>query len=164
MDYRAVSASMQCTFRKSSPSDFKTLVDLRIEFLLDLHPGIDDVLCDRIRNGTAEYLKDRVAHHEYVGYFGIADETIVCSAGMLLYTLPPLLSADGRTIGHVLNFFTRKQYRGRGYGTGLMNFIKTDAKENGISRLFLNATDMGFPLYERCGFIEPDNKALQLDL
>jgi GNAT superfamily N-acetyltransferase len=83
---------------------------------------------------------------------------------MLIYTIPPLLSAEGRTIGHILNFFTKKEHRGKGYGRGLMNFIKADAKENGVSRLFLNATDMGFPLYVRCGFTEPENKALQLDL
>ena len=45
-----------------------------------------------------------------------------------------------------------------------MEYIKTTAKEDGICRLMLNATSMGFPLYEKSGFSEPENRAMQLDL
>ncbi|MCX6138581.1 MAG: GNAT family N-acetyltransferase [Ignavibacteriales bacterium] len=155
---------MSCSYRKALPSEIETLIDLRVEFLLDIHPDIDDTLRALIRKGTAEYLTARIAEKKYVGYFGIAEGSIVCSSGMLIHALPPLLSAEGRTIGHILNFFTRTPFRGKGYGYGLMEFIKTAAKEEGVSRLFLNATDMGYPLYAKCGFIEPDNKAMQIDL
>jgi GNAT superfamily N-acetyltransferase len=109
-------------------------------------------------------MQEHILSDMYFGFLGIIGADIVCSSGMLVYTLPPLLSPGERKIGHILNFFTKAPFRGKGYGQGLMEFIKTTAKGEGISRLFLNATEMGYPLYAKCGFVEPDNKAMQLDL
>ena len=156
--------AVNCIYRKTLPSEFETLVNLRVEFINDLHPELDDRALEELQMGTRTYMQYHVSRNLYFGFLGIVGMDIVCSSGMLVYTLPPILSADGRKIGHILNFFTRAPFRGKGYGRGLMQFVKTAAKEDGISRLFLNATNMGYPLYTKCGFVEPDNKAMQLDL
>ncbi len=141
------------------------LVDMRLDFIRDLHPEYTPNHLDGIRTATKSYLQDLLAHDAYVGFLGFdAAGATVCSAGLLLYSLPPLHAGRPRKIGHVLNFFTQPGHRKRGYGTELIEFMKVWAKDAGLNRLFLNATAMGLPLYAKSGFIEPDDKVMILNL
>jgi GNAT superfamily N-acetyltransferase len=142
-----------------------TLVEMRLDFIRDLHPEYTAKLLDGIRTATKPYFQELLTQDAYVGFLG-SDDTgaTVCSAGLLLYSLPPLNADRPRKIGHVLNFFTRPGCRRKGYGTELMEFMKAWAKDAGLHRLFLNATAMGLPLYAKSGFIEPDDKVMILNL
>jgi GNAT superfamily N-acetyltransferase len=155
---------MNCEFKKTDIRDIDTLVELRLEFIKDIHPEHDDIHIENIRNGFVEYLKEHIQNNTYLGFLGIAGGEIVCSAGLLIYDLPPLYSEKPRKTGHVLNCFTKPSYRRRGYGHGLIEFIKVCARDEGISRLYLNATPSGYSLYEKAGFAEPEDKSMFIDL
>ena len=45
-----------------------------------------------------------------------------------------------------------------------MRHLEESARARGFHRLVLNATAQGEPLYRRCGYREPDERALSLDL
>jgi hypothetical protein len=45
-----------------------------------------------------------------------------------------------------------------------MNYLKDAAADEGINRLVLNSTKMGFSMYKKAGFLEPEDKAMILDL
>ena len=89
---------------------------------------------------------------------------IICTAGLLIYYLPPLNIEKYRKIGHILNFYTKPAYRKKGIGLKLMNYIKDTAVNEKIDRLVLNSTKMGFSMYKKAGFIEPKDKAMIIDL
>jgi len=124
-------------------------------------------------------VREQLAAGIYIGFFGVDHDAccmmpittmasvpvdaIACTGALLVYTLPPLHGQVGRKVGHVLNFFTRKAFRKRGYGKGLMECMIAYAKENGFSRLFLNATADGAPLYRKVGYREvEDTMSLEL--
>jgi GNAT superfamily N-acetyltransferase len=156
---------MNITFMKAGIEYLDTLVDLRMEFIKDLHPEISDKEINNTRSSTSGYFTDLLEKELYIGYLGLnSDKDIICTAGLLIYELPPLDSACCRKIGHILNFYTKPEYRKQGCGTKLMEFIKASAKESGINRLFLNATDMGFGLYKKACFTEPGDRAMIYDL
>lgn len=155
---------MSCVFRKTGIDEISLIVDMRIEFIKDLHPELNNEQLDIIRKGNLEYFNDAVKTGKYQGFAGSVDGRIVCCAGLLYYNLPPLHNYKARKIGHVLSFFTIKEERGKGFASGLMDYIKIQAKKDGIDRLILNATEMGFPLYVKSGFSESENRALQIDL
>ena len=56
--------------------------------------------------------------------------------------------------GEVLNVYTEPEYRGQGLCTTLIKELITSAKELGLARIDLSATDQGFPIYQKCGFEE----------
>ncbi len=155
---------MDLEIRKAGLESVELLADLRMEFVRDVHPEYDDDLVRNMRCATLHYLRDLLAAKSYIGFIGKASEVIACSASLLIYSLPPLKSASTRKIGHVLNFFTRLDFRRRGCGLALMEFIKASAREEGIERLVLNATESGYPLYRKAGFTEPRDKSMFLDL
>ncbi|MDR2945400.1 MAG: GNAT family N-acetyltransferase, partial [Candidatus Adiutrix sp.] len=54
--------------------------------------------------------------------------------------------------GEVSNVFIYPEYRKRGLATALMQRLITLARERGVSRLDLSATEAGRPVYEKLGF------------
>lgn len=171
---------MACSYITATDKDLNLLVQMRMAFVQDLHPEYDEALLARIRTGTEAYVHEQAAAGSYVGFFGVDHdaydmmpittmasvpvETIACTGALLVYTLPPLYGQEGRKVGHVLNFYTRKAFRKRGYGKGLMAYMIAYAKENGFSRLFLNATADGAPLYRKVGYQEvKDAMSLELE-
>ena len=170
---------MACRYVVATEKELDILVQMRIEFVKDLHPEYDEKKLESIRAGTEAYIHGQAATGNYVGFFGlnidacgdvsipasnsISSEMIACTGALLVYTLPPLHGQEGRKIGHVLNFYTRKGFRRKGYGRELMAFMIVYAKEHGFSRLFLNATEGGAPLYRKAGYQEVKD-AMSLEL
>ena len=141
------------------------LADLRIEFIKDMHPEYENELLTEIRNAFIHYLSELFNKDLYIGFIGEnSDGEIACTAGLLLYYLPPLHSSRQRKIGHLLNFYTKPIHRKKGYGLELIEYIKYTARLEGIERLVLNATKMGYKLYKKASFFEPEEKAMILDL
>lgn len=156
---------LKLNFIKAGIDYIEILVELRIEFIKDIHPEYNNDLINKIHNSTIKYFKDLFDNNAYIGFLGFTtDNKIACTAGLLIYFLPPLNTASYRKIGHILNFYTKPEYRRKGYGMQLMDFIKVEAKKDGINRLVLNATEMGFSLYKKAGFIESEDKAMILNL
>lgn len=159
---------MACRYRVATGEELDLLVRMRLAFIQDMHPEYEAARLSQIRAGTEDYIREHIVAGRYIGFFGVetdlTDEAfqtssfpldeahIACAGALLVYTLPPLSGQEGRKVGHVLNFFTRKPYRRRGYGQGLMAFMIDHARADGFSRLFLNATADGAPLYLKIGY------------
>jgi GNAT superfamily N-acetyltransferase len=143
---------MDCVYRIADASEIDLLLEMRLEFVRDIHPEYDMKTVEALSTGSRRYIKEHIEKDMYVGFFGEADGRVACATSLLIYNYPPLFSSDYRKIGHVLNFYTRPQYRHRGYGHGLMECVKSHAKNLGIYKLDLSATEAGYPLYQKCGF------------
>ena len=75
----------------------------------------------------------------YAGY--LDDEPVTCSLGFI----------DEGSIS-VFNVATLEEHRGNGYGAAMTMKAVLDGMGRGCDVAFLQATEMGFPLYERLGF------------
>jgi len=156
---------MEIELKKVGIEHLEILVDLRIEFIKDIHPEIDHQLLDKIQKTTLNYFNDLLNNNSYIGFIGInKNGEVICTAGLIIYYLPPLNNENYRKIGHVLNFYTKPAYRKNGIGLKLMNYLKDTAKSEKINRLVLNSTKMGFSIYKKAGFIEPEDKAMLINL
>ena len=66
----------------------------------------------------------------------------------------PTLSHPTGKRAHLMNVYTNSQYRGQGVGYQMINRLINEAKERGITEISLDATELGRPLYKKCGFVE----------
>jgi GNAT superfamily N-acetyltransferase len=156
---------MEIEFKKVGIEYLEMLVDLRMEFIKDIHPEVDNQLLEKIRKATLTYFSDLFKNNSYIGFIGVNNNgEIICTAGLLIYCLPPINNEKYRKIGHVLNFYTKPAYRKKGIGLKLMNYLKDTAAKEEINRLVLNSTKMGFSMYKKAGFLEPEDMAMLLDL
>lgn len=145
---------MSCKFRIAHENEIDKLLEMRLEFVKNVHPEYDSKKMDELSGASLKYIKEHIDKNMYIGFFGEVDNTIVCSTSLLLYHYPPLFSSQYRKIGHLLNFYTRKEYRHRGYGLALMEYVKQYARNNDIYKLDLAATVSSYPLYQKSGFTD----------
>lgn len=52
-----------------------------------------------------------------------------------------------------MNVYTRNNYRRQGIAFRMMEMLILEAKQRGISEISLDATELGKPLYKKCGFV-----------
>ena len=63
---------------------------------------------------------------------------------------------------YIMSMFTEPKLRGRGVATRLVEEMVREATRRGFRRIFLHASPMGRPVYERLGFV--DGNEMRLDL
>lgn len=132
------------------------LVELRMCFIKTLYPNLCEEDLLKIRAANTLFIEKAIASDKYVGFAGYVDKEIVCSAAIIIQELPPLLSSEGRKIGHIINVHTQKSFQRKGYGLGLMHFIQEWSAHNSFYKITLNATPNGSMLYKKSKFVHSD--------
>jgi GNAT superfamily N-acetyltransferase len=82
---------------------------------------------------------------------------------MLLLDLAPRPEDTSGLEGYLINMFVVPGHRRRGVGRQLLAECHREARELGLRRLLLHATDDGRSLYERAGFT-PNSRWMELVL
>ena len=84
-------------------------------------------------------------------------ETLVGCASLSYTWIMPTFSHPTGNRAHLMNVYTRADYRRRGISKKMVEILIDEAKENGVTEISLDATEMGRPLYESLGFKASDS-------
>lgn len=140
-------------YRKTTKADMKILMKLRLEMLREVN-GL-----------SGEYEYDENFIFESRRYFESGEQTTVIASdgetlvgcASLSYTwIMPTFSHPTGNRAHLMNVYTRADYRRRGISKKMVEILIDEAKENGVTEISLDATEMGRPLYESLGFKASD--------
>ena len=141
-------------YRKTTKADMKILMKLRLEMLREVN-GL-----------SGEYEYDENFIFERRRYFESGEQTTVIASdgetlvgcASLSYTwIMPTFSHPTGNRAHLMNVYTRADYRRRGISKKMVEILIDEAKENGVTEISLDATEMGRPLYESLGFKASDS-------
>ncbi|HEU5440218.1 MAG TPA: GNAT family N-acetyltransferase [Ktedonobacterales bacterium] len=86
----------------------------------------------------------------------------VACVTLIWWDMPPNFENAHRRRGFVSSVYTRPEYRRQGISRQLMQMLIAWAREHGLLRLILRASDMGRPLYSELGFAP--SRGMELDL
>ncbi len=78
--------------------------------------------------------------------------SVVGCASMCYFSVMPTCEHPTGKRAHLMNVYTRNEYRGQGIGMKMVNMLIDDAWNNGATEISLDATEAGRPLYKKCGF------------
>lgn len=134
--------------RKATDGDLDKVMNSRMEMLKVVnHLPEDTVFDDEFVCNTREYFKG-------LGQTTILaiDEEVIGCATICYITLLPTFDYPGGKRAHIMNVYTRSDYRRQGIALRMMNMLLKEAKEKGVEEISLDATELGVPLYEKCGF------------
>lgn len=95
----------------------------------------------------------------------MAEEDGTCiGTGIVFYydSVPSLFNPTGKN-AYVTSMYVNPGYRCRGIGTEILERVIKCAKKRGVTAMFLSASEMGRPLYEKRGFTDSKN-GMMLDL
>ena len=141
-------------YRKTTKADMKILMKLRLEMLREVN-GL-----------SGEYEYDENFIFESRRYFESGEQTTViasdgetlvgCASLSYIWIMPTFSHPTGNR-AHLMNVYTRADYRRRGISKKMVEILIDEAKENGVTEISLDATEMGRPLYESLGFKTSDS-------
>lgn len=103
---------------------------------------------------TSEFVSFLRSNPEY-RIFVAEDNNIILSA-MFVYILPKLPKPNGNAkyIAYLTNVFTKEEYRNKGIGTELLNYIKNRLAEQKCELIFVWPSENSVKWYSRNGFSE----------
>lgn len=144
-------------FRKATIEDIELLTDNRMEFVTLIR---DIPYPEQFRHATKQYLAEHFNDGSLIAYLCIDDGKIVSSCILCIYTTLPIPSAINGKSGLLLNVYTLESYRRKGLAKTLLGKLIDDARNRGISKITLDYTDDGLPLYQSLGFEKCDRNMM----
>ncbi|MDY5812405.1 MAG: GNAT family N-acetyltransferase [Treponema sp.] len=147
---------MDIEYTEAAKEDIEELVRMRLAYIQDDFKNVSAEDMENMKNRLPDYF-NRTLGKSLVAYIAKAGSRIVATAFLNIIEMPANPNVKTILTAEVLNVFTEKQMRGQGICTTLMAMLIAGAKERGLSRIDLSATDAGYPVYKKTGFKDKVN-------
>ena len=137
-------------YRLGTKDDIETMCVLRKRQLADegLAPDVD------IDAELSEFFEKKLRNGEMVEWLLEEKGEIIATGAIVFYEFPPSYSNKSGVKGYITNMYTKPEFRGRGIATSMLARLAEEAKKRGVRKLWLGASKMGRPVYEKFGFME----------
>lgn len=146
--------------RQAAVSDLETLVSLRMALLRESGLAAHDEHGLALAQATREYFERAIPTGQFRVWIAEAGGQIVASSGLVFCERPPLVDNLSGIEAYVMNMYTLPEWRGRGIATALIAEMVRFAQQIGARRVFLHATPVGEPIYQKIGFVSQSNEML----
>ena len=135
--------------KKATQNDIDDLMQLRLEMLKVVNSLNEDTNFDeKLIQCSREYF----LNGDQTTVFAMEGNKIAGCASISYITIMPTFSHPTGKRAHLMNVYTRKEFRRKGVGKMMINFLIDEAKSRGVTEISLDATEMGRPLYKALGF------------
>lgn len=135
--------------KKATQNDIDDLMQLRLEMLKVVNSLNEDANFDeKLVQCSREYF----LNGDQTTVFAMEGNKIAGCASISYITIMPTFSHPTGKRAHLMNVYTRKEFRRKGVGKMMINFLIDEAKSRGVTEISLDATEMGRPLYKALGF------------
>ena len=141
------------TVKKTCADDIEALMAVRLEMLRvvnDLPEGSE------FEKALVDCSREYFLNGDQTTVFAMDGDKIAGCATLSYINIMPTYSHPTGKRAHLMNVYTRKEFRRQGVGSLMVNFLIDEAKSRGVTEISLDATDMGAPLYKSLGFNEND--------
>ena len=133
---------------KATSSDLDMVMSSRIEMLKVINGLSEDIEFDiQFIDITREYF----GNSDQTTVLAVDNDVIGCSTICYINVMPTFDHPSGKR-AHIMNVYTRNDYRRQGIAYQMVSFLIEEAKQNGVTEISLDATELGRPIYEKCGF------------
>jgi ribosomal protein S18 acetylase RimI-like enzyme len=137
---------------KATAADIDRVISSRIEMLKIVNCVSEDTQFDKeFINNTRDYL----CNSNQTTLLAVDKEVIGCATICYIDVLPTFDHPSGKR-AHIMNVYTRNNYRRQGIAFQMMKMLIEEADQKGVTEISLDATESGKPLYEKCGFIKTE--------
>lgn len=144
---------MELVYRRAGAEDLDLLVKTHIEVLRAAN-GLDDTVdMSAVEAQSRDYYRKALSDGSHVAYLVFDGKELAGAGGVSFYRLLPTYHNPTGENAYIMNMYTRPACRRRGIAYRTLDFLVAAARERGVSRITLEASRMGRPLYEKYGFV-----------
>ena len=145
-------------YKKATLEDIDELVRTRVIVLRAANKLPDDEDMSEVEQESYAYYKRALESGEHIAYLVYDNKNFVGAGGVSFYQVMPTYHNPTGKKAYIMNMYTAPEYRRLGIAFHTLDFFVKAAKEQGVSQIALEATDMGRPLYERYGFVKMEDE------
>lgn len=145
-------------FRFATVDDARLLGEMRVCMRREretLPPPEDE---EAFLNANIQYFRSAIADGSYIGIIAEEKGTFAGTGGICLHIHPPSYAVPNGKSACLLNMYTRPEFRGRGVAGKILAGLVEKARTLQCRKVFLNASEMGKPLYVKFGFTDVANE------
>lgn len=136
-------------YRIATDNDIELLMSSRLEMLKVVNDLPQDyVYSDEIVNESRDYF----LNGDQVTVLALDGDVVAGCASMSFMRIMPTFSHPTGKRAHLMNVYTRSDYRRQGIARKMVNMLIDETWKRGATEISLDATTMGRPLYESLGF------------
>lgn len=95
---------------------------------------------------------------KHIAYLVYDNGTFIGAGGVSFYQVMPTYHNPSGNKAYIMNMYTAPEYRRQGIALHTLDLLVSDAKQQGVSQIALEATDMGRPLYAKYGFVKMNDE------
>lgn len=145
-------------YKKAAIEDIDELVRTRIIVLRAANKLSDDVDMSVVEEESYIYYRRALEAGEHIAYLVYDNGTFIGAGGVSFYQVMPTYHNPTGKKAYIMNMYTAPEYRRRGIAFHTLDLLVKAAKEQGVSQIALEATDMGRPLYQKYGFVKMEDE------
>jgi ribosomal protein S18 acetylase RimI-like enzyme len=156
-------------YRWTTADDVEAFVDCRIRFLNELgersgrHPKPEKILV--LKKKLREYFSEAIVSNDFFFLLAEHHKNIVGTGALVVWRRPPRYGGlECGKLGYILNLYTVPEARRNGICTRMLHELIKEAKTLGLKYLHLHASEDGIRIYEKAGFVNPEQTELELTL
>ena len=136
-------------YRIATKKDIELLMSSRLEMLKVVNNlPADYEYSEEIVRESREYF----LNGNQVTVLALDGDVVAGCASMSFMRIMPTFSHPTGKRAHLMNVYTRSEYRRQGIARKMVNMLIDETWKRGATEISLDATTMGRPLYESLGF------------
>lgn len=142
-------------YKKLEIGEIDAFVENRIEFVSIIR-NIENV--DLFRRKTRQYIEEHINSDDLIIYIALDKGERVSSCMLCIFETIPFPSSLNGKAGELLNVYTKQKYQRQGHSKKLIKLLMDEARKKEVSKIILEYSDEGYPLYKSLGFKEIDRQ------
>ena len=145
-------------YKRATMEDIDELVRTRIIVLRAANKLSEDVDMSVVEEESYAYYRRALETGDHIAYLVYANGKFIGAGGLSFYQVMPTYHNPTGKKAYIMNMYTAPEYRRQGIAIHTLDLLVNDAREQGVSQIALEATDMGRPLYEKYGFVKKEDE------
>ena len=139
-------------YKKATIEDVDELVRTRIIVLRAANKLSGEEDMSEVERQSREYYRRALQTGEHIAYLVYDNRKFIGAGGVSFYQVMPTYHNSSGKKAYIMNMYTAPEYRRQGIACRMLDLLVAEVKEQGVSQISLEATEMGRPLYEKYGF------------
>lgn len=144
--------------KRATMEDIDELVRTRITVLRAANKLSDDEDMSVVEEESYAYYRRALESGEHIAYLVYDNGKFIGAGGLSFYQVMPTYHNPTGKKAYIMNMYTASEYRRQGIAFHTLDLLVNDAREQGVSQIAVEATDMGRPLYEKYGFVKMEDE------
>ena len=144
---------MNLKYKRATLEDIDILTETRIEVLGAANKLSADTDMSEVKRQSYNYYQKALCDGSHIAYLVFDENRFVGAGGVSFFQVMPTYHNPNGKKAYIMNMYTRPGYRRRGIASLMLECLMKEIRSRGITKVTLEATDAGRPLYEKYGFI-----------